>query len=553
MTAGTLSVVRSVERAMTLDLILIARPLRDVRGYASDATVEFANDAWRTAFGTEGNDPSSRRLLEQFPAFGNGVALMAHAVETGQTICRLDWIVGGGSRRFALQITPDGERVVVVGHEVMPGESAEEALPAASAYARGLIEASLDPLVTISPDGKITDVNAATEQITGVSREALIGTDFADYFTEPTHARAGYELVLADGVVRDYPLTIRGVSGRTTDVLYNATVYANASGVIQGVFAAARDITAQKAVQEVLREQARLLDLAHDAITVLDTESRITYWSAGAEETYGWTSAEACGRVSHELLQTVFPVSLAALQAEVAASGDWRGELRHTDRDGRRLVVESRWSVLRDELGRVRSTLEINRDVTERKVAEEKLQSREAELAEAQRIAHVGSWTRDLATKAVVWSDELFRIFGLDPTDGPPSRAQWDSLLSPETRKAFLTAEERAIRTGLPVEVPVGIVRPDGGIRQAIARVEAALGGDGSIARTHGTVSDVTELREAQARLDLAQRAEIVGRLAGGVAHDFNNLLVAINGYAEFLADGIPAGDPLHEDVEAIQ
>ncbi len=130
---------------------------------------------------------------------------------------------------------------------------AEEAAREASRYARTLLEASLDPLVTISPEGKITDVNSATELVTGVPRTELVGTDFADYFTEPERARDGYRQVLAEGLVRDYPLTIRHVSGQTTDVLYNATVYRNQRGEIQGVFAAARDITARKRAEEAVR------------------------------------------------------------------------------------------------------------------------------------------------------------------------------------------------------------------------------------------------------------------------------------------------------------
>ena len=92
-------------------------------------------------------------------------------------------------------------------------------------YARSLIEASLDPLVTISPQGKITDVNEATVKVTGTPREELIDTDFADYFTQPDKAREGYQRVFSEGSVTDYPLTIRHQDGRLTDVLYNASVY----------------------------------------------------------------------------------------------------------------------------------------------------------------------------------------------------------------------------------------------------------------------------------------------------------------------------------------
>jgi PAS domain S-box-containing protein len=129
-----------------------------------------------------------------------------------------------------------------------------------SVYARSLIEASLDPLVTISKEGKITDVNLATERITGVPREKLIGSDFADYFTQPDNARRGYKKVFSDGIVRDYPLTIRNTSGRETEVLYNATLFKNEDGEVQGVFAAARDIKAQKKLEKELQRSHKLLE-----------------------------------------------------------------------------------------------------------------------------------------------------------------------------------------------------------------------------------------------------------------------------------------------------
>ena len=124
----------------------------------------------------------------------------------------------------------------------------------ASQYARSLLEASLDPLVTISPDGKITDVNEATFKVTGVAREKLVGTDFSNYFTEPEKAREGYKQVFAKGMVTDYPLTVRHVDGRLTDVLYNASVYRDPRGNVLGVFAAARDITARKRAEIEIRK-----------------------------------------------------------------------------------------------------------------------------------------------------------------------------------------------------------------------------------------------------------------------------------------------------------
>ena len=113
-------------------------------------------------------------------------------------------------------------------------------------YARSLIEASLDPLITISALGKITDMNEALANITGLTREELTNTDFFDYFTEPQKARDVYQTVFAQGSVADLPLTVRHKNGKLTDVLFNGSVYKDDKGTVSGVVIVARDIAAQK-------------------------------------------------------------------------------------------------------------------------------------------------------------------------------------------------------------------------------------------------------------------------------------------------------------------
>ena len=129
-----------------------------------------------------------------------------------------------------------------------------------SQYARSLIEASLDPLITISTGGKITDMNLATVHITGKAREALIGTDFFDYFTEPEKARKIYQEVFAKGFVTDYPLTI--TDHKLTDVLFNGSVYKDAKGKVMGAVVVARDITEQKRFETELIEAKEFAELA---------------------------------------------------------------------------------------------------------------------------------------------------------------------------------------------------------------------------------------------------------------------------------------------------
>jgi PAS domain S-box-containing protein len=167
------------------------------------------------------------------------------------------------------------ETHLAIGFDINERKISEDLLRTSYAYARSLLEASLDPLVTISVQGKITDVNDASIQATGFSREELIGRDFSDCFTDPEKASYGYQKAFYEGFVRDYPLAIRHVTGRVTDVLYNASVYKDETGNVLGVFAAARDVTERKRFEQSLLEASRMksefvANMSHELRTPLN-------------------------------------------------------------------------------------------------------------------------------------------------------------------------------------------------------------------------------------------------------------------------------------------
>lgn len=136
----------------------------------------------------------------------------------------------------------------------------------ASQYSLSLIEASRDPLFTISPAGKITDLNQATVRVTGVPREKLINTNFIDYFTEPTKASEGYKQVFKNGFVVDYPLTM--MDHKLTDVLFNGSVYKDDKGNVVGAVVVARDITEQKRIEKELTEAKVFAEFATELAEV---------------------------------------------------------------------------------------------------------------------------------------------------------------------------------------------------------------------------------------------------------------------------------------------
>src|SRR3984957_18355772 len=192
---------------------------------------------------------------------------------------------------------------LLMSEDISEKKLVEEQLRSASQYSRSLIEASRDPLVTISPEGKITDVNEATIRVTGVERGQLVGTDFSDYFTEPDRAREGYLQVFARGFVTDYPLTIRHTGGDLTEVLYNGSVYNDAAGRVLGVVATARDVTDSKRLLRETSETKAFLDnilqcSTKYSIIGMDLDHRILSWNKGASRNYGYTAEDVIGKDS---------------------------------------------------------------------------------------------------------------------------------------------------------------------------------------------------------------------------------------------------------------
>jgi PAS domain S-box-containing protein len=178
------------------------------------------------------------------------------------------------------------------------------------------------------------------------------------------------------------------------------------------------DIDARKRAGMALAQQARVLDLANDAILVLDTAGCITFWNRGAERLYGWSKEQATGQNAHDLLRTEFPQPLETIEAEVWKNGQWQGELKHTTRAGVQVIVTSLWNPHVDEDGRRLGIFEINRDITAQKRAEEALR-RSEKLAAAGRLAATIAHEINNPLEAVT---NLIYLIGNDPSVGAGSR-----------------------------------------------------------------------------------------------------------------------------------
>jgi len=287
-----------------------------------------------------------------------------------------------------------------------------------------------------------------------------------------------------------------------------------------------------QAAAAMLREQANLLETTHDAIIVRDLNEVITFWNRGAERLYEWSSEEAIGKVSHELLRTEFPAALDDLKSALANADRLEVELVHTRRDGSKVVVASRWSVRRDGAGRPIGTLETNNDITKRKEAEDALRRSEAYLAEAQMLSQTGSFAWDVATGKVAWSDETYRIFEYNPTREPSIEVVLERT-HPEDRAQLsqflgaLSPEQKAW------SVEHRLLLPSGAVKHIRVVAHASDGADRF--EYVGAVMDVTEnkraqeaLQQAQAELAHVTRVTTLGELTASIAHEVNQPLAAI-------------------------
>ncbi|HEX3693512.1 MAG TPA: PAS domain S-box protein [Solirubrobacteraceae bacterium] len=289
-------------------------------------------------------------------------------------------------------------------------------------------------------------------------------------------------------------------------------------------------------------ELAAQLELARDAIFARDAKRLITFWNRGARETYGYTLEEALGRRPQDLLATEYPIPLEQIERIVTQTGGWEGELVQHAKDGRRMVVESRWAARYDSAGRLAGLLEVNRDVSERLAAQ-------AAMLEHAPDAFVGVGRDGLI---VLVNSRVEALFGYERGE---LLARPVELLVPERMRSAHTGyragyfeEPRARPMGAGLELYAR--RRDGSEFPAEISLSSVEVGDTVIALA--AIRDISErvaetaererLRQQADRVALknrlheAHRLESLGQLAGGIAHDFNNLLAVIINYTAFVA-----------------
>jgi PAS domain S-box-containing protein len=279
--------------------------------------------------------------------------------------------------------------------DVTEKKKAEDAIRQSAERMRAVLESALDCIITMDHEGRVVEFNPAAERTFGYERDGVIGRLLADLIIPPSlrerHA-CGLAHYLSTGQAPAVGKRIELTGMRSDFSEFPLELAITRIGLQQPPMFTGfiRDITERKQTEERLREQAKLLDLAHDAIMVRDMKDCIEFWNCGAEKLYGWTAEEVQGRKASDFLYQGEPGASAAAREAVLEHGTWSGECNHTCKDGGTVTVRGRWTLVQDEAGAPKSILIINTDVTEQKKLE-------THLLRTQRLESIGTLASGVA------------------------------------------------------------------------------------------------------------------------------------------------------------
>ncbi len=458
------------------------------------------------------------------------------------------WVSLSGSNLTDERGRAIGRMVLVT--DITEQKRAQDALRDSEAQFRALANSIPQLCWMANADGWIFWYNQRWYDYTGTTPEQMAGWGWQSVHDPDVlpHVLEEWRAAIANNRLFEMVFPLRGADGTFRPFLTRIVPVRDQNGQVTRWFGTNTDISEQARNEQTLKRQAELLKLSFDAILVWRVDGTIESWNLGAERLYGIPEAEALGRVSQELLGTTFPKPWSEIRSELIEKRFWEGELVQRVRDGRQVVVNAKLQLIggADSSERV---LEITRDITDRKKAEDAVRESRAKLeaalasmtdavlisdAEGRHLDFNEAFakfhrfrSKDECPQVLAEYQEIFEVYLPDGTLAPVDMWAAPRALRGET----VTYTEYRLRRKDTGETWVGSYS-FGPIRDK----------DGAIVGCVMLGRDITERKQAEERQRLAQKLESIGLLAGGIAHDFNNLLTGILGNASLVLDEIGPG-----------
>jgi PAS domain S-box-containing protein len=439
--------------------------------------------------------------------------------------------------------------IFAVARDVTEQRRLEEQLRESQHYNRGLIESSVDALITVDPDVTITDVNEQMIRLTGYTRDELIGSSFQEYFTEPERAAAGVRQTLGEGSVTNYELVLKSKSGKRTVVSFNAGTFRDTQGRVAGILAAARDITAQKRLQEQLRDQQNynrsLIEASVDALMTVDPGGIITDVNDQTARLTGFNRKQLVGSPFVEYFTD------SARAAEGVKKTFDEGvvtnyELVVRSKNGRKVAVSFNAAVFRDASGAVQGILAAARDITQQKQIEQELREQQ-------------TYTRGLIESnidALMTTDPLGIITDVNRQMCAVTGASREELIGTPFKEYFTDPRraEDGIRKVLAddrvTNYELTLSAKDGAATTVSYNATTFRGADGRLRGVFAAARDIAEHKALEEQLrkkneelvEQYQRVQEANRLKSeflaNMSHELRTPLNGIIGFSELMHDG---------------
>lgn len=377
-----------------------------------------------------------------------------------------------------------------------------------------ILESIADGFFVVDFEWKVTYWNRAAEEMTGISKENILGKSLWALFDKNQYpiSYAGYEKALRQRVpvqFEDFYVPLDAWTG--------VSAYPSEEGISVYFKNITQKVLVEKSLRESEEKTRLIMNAALDAIVCMDTSGVVVFWNSRAEKIFGWPAAEAVGRVLSEL---IVPENFRErhergfrryLETGEARLLNTLIEMQAVDKKGRVFPVELSLVHVRDTA--VPFFCGFIRDISERKKAERKLLESELSLKKAQALAHVGSWEENFVHRTSIWSDETFRIFGFEPWEIGPSLEAYLGCIHPEDRPEIEKIIRQSEKDLQPRSFSHRIIKKGGEIRYVVSESRFELDKTGKPLGIHGIVQDITaeklhEIALEQKNLEL-QASEI--------------------------------------------
>jgi len=426
-----------------------------------------------------------------------------------------------------------------IARDVSQRKEMEEALQESEAKYRDIFENSTDFVYTLDLEGNFTDVNKAAEHLTGYKKAELTKMNFRDFTSKDVHEeifQAFHRVFETGEPLQDFPLEVT-VKGGIRKQFETSAVPLRKGQKIVGFQGSSRDITdrvnAEKALLESEERYRSILESIEESYFEVDIAGNFTFFNDSLSKSLGYSNDELLGMNNLDYMSSESAKKIYNLFNQIYRTGTPIKKVIYEiiRKDGSRGFHELSSSLMKDRAGQPIGFRGIAHDITDFKKVGDALQESKDNLDKAQKIAHIGNWSRDLKLNQAQWSDEMYRIFGLTPRD--PAEISSETFLSrihPGDRERVTSELREAAEKKQAFDFEYRTVPIEGSEKIIRARGEVEYDETGTPVRLFGTNQDITAQKRLEAQLQQAQKMEAMGTLAGGIAHDFNNLLMAIQG-----------------------